>query len=1154
MKNQLLKVLMMSSKVSIYILILKSFLVTALAASDTKAQYKSVHEVLINLDLKNASVKTVLDQIEKRTDYLFQYYKRDIPRDVKIDVKSSEISVGEVLYSVSAKTNLKFRQVNNSIAIAKRRKSEGDFVKVLEEVTVSGKILDENGEPLPGVTVVIKGTTSGTITDIDGNYTITVEDDAILVFSFVGFESQEIAVGSRTTIDVVLGGATELDEVVVVAYGTAKKGSFVGAATQINAEALEGRAITNITQAIQGAAGVQLSSSDGQPGASSNFRIRGFGSINVGSEPAYILDGVLFTGSLSSINPQDVESITVLKDASSTAIYGAIAANGLIMITTKQGKEGQSKFSVNLSRGTSARSIDEYDRVSAEEFYPLMWEVRRNSIALPGTAGEAVANETASAGVFSLLETNPFNVPNDKIVGTDGKLNPAAKLLYPDDLDWQDEITRAGSRTNFDLSYQGGTATSSQFLSLSYLDDKGWVEGTDFERVAGRINLSAQPKDWIKTGLNLSATSSVSNQANDAGSTNSINPFNSSRNVGPIYGVFEHDPVTGEFLLDENGERIYDAGANRVGTQVGRNVIWENRLQTDVDKIFSVSGRTFLDVHFLKDFKFTLNNSIDKRFFVTEDFDSELIGDAQGTGRASKRTITNTTLNFNQLLNYTKTFGEHSISVLLGHESFALETDRVRAAKNTIVAPGSIELPNFTVVSDADSYERELKREGYLSRVEYNYGGKYFASGSFRRDASSKFDKEDRWGNFFSIGGAWRLDKEAFLQGNSLIDQLKLRASYGETGNDGGTNFDTFSYFASQGLFSIGADFNNAGEAGFILNTLPSPGLKWEVSQQSDIALEFSLLDYRLTGTIEYYKKASEDLLFEVPLPNSSGVLEINRNIGAVENSGVEIQLSGEIIRKQDFSWRLDVNAATIKNEITKLPQDSIINGTKQYVKGGSVFSFWRRIWYGVDPEDGSALYVADSQLTETDSNVRLVNGTLVTTDQDDAQMGFVGTALPDLFGSITNTFTYKNFKLGFLFTYQIGGKTYDTNYRALMSAGSYGSALHTDILQRWQKPGDVTNVPRLDASTSAAADAHSSRWLVSSSFVSLRQITFSYDLPNTLIDVTGLENARLYVNAENLWTNTKRQGMETVQDFNGTTENRFSPPRVVTVGINVTF
>ncbi|NET37731.1 MAG: TonB-dependent receptor plug domain-containing protein, partial [Cyanothece sp. SIO1E1] len=383
----------------------------------------------------------------------------------------------------------------------------GVQLSIAQSTTIRGIIADRQGDPLIGATILVKGTTTGSITDVDGTYSIAVANTpATLVFSYTGYSTQEVQVTSATTtLDVTMEESVGvLDEVIVVAYGTAKKGSFTGSATQINAEALEGRALTNVSAAIEGAAGIQFSPGDGQPGASSGIRVRGFGSVNASSEPLYVVDGIIFSGSLSSINPNDVESITVLKDASSTALYGSKAANGVVMITTKGGRKDAEKLTLNISRGVTGRGIAEYDRISAEEYYPVMWEAYRNSLSISGSTPLTEANQMASDNIFGLLGMNPFNVANDQIVGTDGLLNPNAQLLYPGDLDWQEPLVRAGDRTNVDLSYQGATEKTSFFASMSYLDDKGWILNSDFQRVTGRINVNMQPKDWIRTGFNLS--------------------------------------------------------------------------------------------------------------------------------------------------------------------------------------------------------------------------------------------------------------------------------------------------------------------------------------------------------------------------------------------------------------------------------------------------------------------------------------------------------------------------------------------------------------------------------------------------------------------------------------------------------------------------
>lgn len=1018
---------------------------------------------------------------------------------------------------------------------------------------ITGKVTgDSDGEPLIGATILVDGSTTGAVTDFDGQYTIQASPEDVLIFSYTGMEEQRITVGNQTVINVALSSSNLLNEVLVVAYGTTKKGAFTGSATQINAETLEGRALTNISSAIEGAAGIQYSPGNGQPGSSSPIRVRGFGSVNASSEPLYVVDGIIFSGTIASINPNDVESITVLKDAASTALYGSKAANGVVLITTKKGTGGQDRFTVNLSRGITGRALPEYERLNAEQYYPVLWEAYRNSLSISGNTPEADANQMASNRIFSLLGTNPFNVANDQIVGTDGNLNPAARLLYPDDLDWQDQLIRAGARSNVDLSYQGGTERTNYFASVSYLDDQAWILNSDFQRISGRVNVNTSPRKWINTGFNLSGASSTGNQAADAGSTSFVNPFFSTRNIAPIYPVHRHDPVTGDYLLDDAGNRIYDLGANRVGNTSGRHAIQETLLNVDRDKNTSLGARAYVDLFFLDGFKFTANASLDRRFLENEDFDNPIVGDGAPAGRAGRDAVTISSVTYNQLLSYNRDFGRHSFSALAGHESFEYERNFLTGFRLGIIAEGNTELINFTQTSDLESNTRKYSTEGYLGRLEYDFDDKYFISGSFRRDGSSRFDKSVRWGNFWSLGGAWRLDQEAFIQQISWIDMLKLRASYGEVGNDSNLDHAALSFFASQPLFALGN--NNDLEPGILLSTLGSSTLEWESNAQADVAVEFSLFNYRLSGSIEYYNRITDNLLFEVPLPLSSGLQSYNANIGTMFNRGIEVQLGFEPIRTRNFTWRLDANASTIENQFTKLPQEEIINGSKKLVVGGSIYDYWLRDWYGVDPTDGAALYVLDPDVDPSDVSVRTVDGVLVTTNQNNAKYDFVGTAVPDLFGSIQNTFTVGDFRLGFLLTYQIGGKTYDTNFASLMSSGDYGNAYSTEILNRWQKPGDITDVPRLDASQTAAFGAASDRWLVSSSYLALRQVNLTYNLPSSLVSTLGFSHLRVYANGENMFIKTARKGMDVNQNFNGTTQNRFTPARILTLGVNAGF
>ncbi|WP_167598182.1 SusC/RagA family TonB-linked outer membrane protein [Leeuwenhoekiella sp. ZYFB001] len=1017
--------------------------------------------------------------------------------------------------------------------------------------TVSGTVTDQTGMPLPGVNVTVKNTTGrGTQTDFDGNFTIAASADETLVFSYMGFKPYEQLVGASATFSITLSEDTQsLDEVLVVAYGTAKKEDFTGSAVQVNGESLEQRPITNAISALDGAAaGVNVSAANGQPGSAPSIRIRGTGSYSASNTPLYIVDGVQFNGELSSINSNDIESLTVLKDAASTSLYGSRAANGVVLITTKSGRSGKPQISLKMSQGITSRGIPEYDRVSASEYYPLMWEALRNSLSMSSDTPVAEANAIASSTIYDELGQNPFNVANDQIVLEDGTLNPNASLLYAEDLDWLEPLVRTGVRTNLDFSYSGGTEKSDYYASVSYLKEDGYIINSNFKRLTARLNANTQVTDWIKTGLNISAADSDSNQAADAGSSSYVNPFRTTRYIGPIYSVHEHDPETGEYILDSDGNWIYDLGDNRVGGGgSGRNVIQETLLNVDRDKIFSFTSRAYAEFTFLQDFTFTVNGGIDKRFYSNESFDNPIVGDGAPDGRAGRTTSTRTTVNYNQLLNYSKTFGKHSVSALVGHESFDTEYEYLNGFRQNQIVEGNTELINFTTTNDLISYTSNQTTEGYFSRVNYDYDSRYYISGSYRRDGSSRFSKDARWGDFFSVGGAWRLDQEAFMETADWANLLKLRASYGEVGND-----NLGGYYVSQSLFAL--DYNNASEGGILVDSPGNPRLQWETNIQTDAAIEFGLFNNRVAGTFEYYNRKSEDLLFDVPLPVSSGLDDYPDNIGSWVNSGFEFDVTVGIVRNSQFKWDFSINASTLKNEIKELSQEEIINGSKKLVVGGDIYDYWLREWYGVDPADGMALYIASPEAIEAGgSDLREIDGTTVTTNQNNANYNFVGKATPDVYGAFRNNFEYKGFQLGITFTYQLGGETYDSNYSGLMHSGTYGTALSTDILDRWQEPGDITNVPRLDAAQSAAFGAGSSRWLEKSDFLALRQVNLGYAFDAELVQKLGLTGANVYVSGENLFKLTARKGMDVGESFNGTTSNRFTPARVLSVGLNIT-
>ncbi len=1050
-----------------------------------------------------------------------------------------------------------------------------------QDRTVTGKVTStDDGSAIPGASIIVKGTTTGSTTGSDGKYSISVSDNATLVFSFVGMVAQEVPVGNRSTIDVQLvPNVQSLSEVVVIAFGAAQKGTFTGSAGQIDSKQLETRPLTNVATALAGTLpGVQTNAGSGQPGSGPDIRIRGFGSINASNDPLYVVDGVPYSGNISNLNVDDIASISVLKDASSTALYGARAANGVVMITTKRGSKDREQLSLKAETGFSSRAIPEYEVVNAYQYYPLMWEAYRNSLAYARTNPYPMeqANQVASGlapvrgttritGIAEQLAYNPFNVPNNQVVLPDGTINPEASLLYPGDLDWEAPMKRRGSRSDYVLSYSGGSDKTDYFASLGYLSEKGFFIRTDFERISARVNVNTQPLSWFKTGFNLAGNTTRSNTASDGSSTGFVNPFFFTRNIGPIYPVYARDRATGELILDEKGQPIFDYGNRNVsgllarpsGAFPGRHIVAETQLNNDELRRQVLSARTFGEITFLKDFKFRTNLAADISNFKSMSYDNNLVGDGAPAGRASRTVTSTTSYNLNQLLTYNRTFGRHTVEALVGHENYDWTYEYLYGFRQGIIAEGNTELGNFTTVNSLTSRTDKYRTEGYLSRLSYNFDEKYSFSASYRRDGTSRFSQKSRWGNFWSVGAAWRIDQEKLFNLPQWVNMLKLRASHGVVGSDAflTTNSDGTTdpnYYPYQALYAQGPGVNNGIEPGFLFSSLANEDLVWESNATSDIGLDFELLNRRLTGTVEFFNRQSSNLLFEVPLPVSSGIPSINQNIGAMYNRGLELQLGADVVRAGDFTWNVNFNFTSFINRITKLPQEEIISGTKKLKVGQSLYDYWLRSWYGVDPADGAGLYRAAP--TAGAANLRIMeNGDSVTTVFSDARFDYHGSAIPDFSGGISNTFSFKGLTLSVLLNYQKGGLVYDATYAALMGTGSYGRALHVDQLRRWRNPGDVTDVPRPDITQSAQYNAQSSRFLTDASFLNIRSANLSYNFPKSLASKIRLSNLRIYLTGENLLLFSERKGMNVTQAFTGVTSNRYTPSRIITAGLNVT-
>ena len=901
--------------------------------------------------------------------------------------------------------------------------------------------------------------------------------------------------------------------------------------------------------------------------------------MNASNAPLYVVDGAVYNGDISNINPSDIESMTVLKDAASTSLYGSSAGNGVILITTKKGSNtsGGTGITLNISQGWSSRAYDDYARVGVYDYYPLQWQMLKNSRISSGDTAEEAALY-ASENIIDELKYNPFvGVADTEIVGTDGRLNPAANALkWGDDLDWEDAAYSTGYRQEYNVSYNSSNEKSDSYASVGYLKDNGYMLKTDFERYSGRVNYNVYPVKWFKSGVNLGLVRTNSNYSTST-SDNSSGYSNLSRfirTMAPIYPVHKHDLETGEYLDAENNsttdpsQYTYDYEGARISSN-GRDAIAETLWNEREISNMNTTARVYATIMPIEGLSLTVNYALENTDLRRKVYENPLVGDGtSGPGRLNLLTTRTLTQTFNQLINYNKSFGNHTFDILLGHENYEYKYEYEYAMKIGEVISGIYDFENFTSINELSSYTNRYRKEGYFGRLNYDYADKYYASISYRHDGSSRFSKDNRWGNFWSFGASWRISEEDFMKDISWLSNLKLRASYGQTGNDAILDADDdASYYPYQLLYTLGV--NNASEAGIYLSSLVDTNLKWETQVSADVAIEFGLFDNRLTVSLEYFTKQSKDLLFDTSIPLSNGVNSIVQNIGKVKNNGVEFDLNYQLLRRNDWTFSIGVNGTHIKNKVTQLPagnENGIVTGSKKYMVGHSIYEFWLRQWYGVNPENGDGLYYLDTDAyNEADGTLsESVKSTLVTIDGKQltnsyryAKYDYSGSAIPKLYGGFNFNLGYKDFELSAVFSYSLGGKVLDLTYANLMATDEFGYAMSEDVKKAWQKPGDITDVPRLDANSTHATSigqSYSTRWLTNANYLNLRTVTLSYNLPAKWLHHVMVKNARLSVSAENLFMIKARQGLNPQANYAGVSYNEYMPARNITLGLNVSF
>lgn len=1054
-----------------------------------------------------------------------------------------------------------------------------------QNIQVKGTVTDSNGDPVPFASIQLKGTKTGTATDENGSYTFSAPSNGILIFSSIGYTTKEEHINGKLIVDCTLDPDTDyLDDVVVVAYGVAKKESIVGAVSQINSKDIEKRTTSSVTSVLEGSSpGIRVNNSYGEPGNDAEIRIRGFGSINGTNKPLYVMDGVVYGGNISDLNPQDIESISVLKDASSAALYGNRASNGVILITTKKGKDGKVSLTANINQGVYQRGIREYDSMNADEWMEAMWTTYRNGLMSDPAQNKSLEEASAMARaefIPVIAKYNIYNKADGELFDANGKLTGTVKSQIADDLDWFKPIERLGHRQEYNVSANAASEKSSFYLSAAYLDEKGYVKSSDFSRFNGRANVSVTPRKWIKLGMNLAGSYQESNFTDTDGNAAYINPFYYARNMAPIYPVHQHDlsSANGDYILDANGKKMYDGGSER-GQNENRHIAWE--LEDNMAKKYrtTLNGQLFADIKFLKDFTFSLKGDLNIRNHEEQTYNNAEIGDGAGSnGRARRDLYRYKSWTFQQQLTWQHAFGEHNVDALIGHENYYYHYNYLYNYKTNQTFPGQTTLNNFSEMTSMTDYYYDVRSESYLARARYNFANKYFAEASFRADASSRFHPDHRWGNFWSVGGSWVLSNEDFIKAIPQINSLKLRASYGEVGNDQGVD-----YYAYMALYALS---QNGGKGAAYKSQNDANNIKWETAASWSLALEGRFFD-RWNISLEYYDKRTHDLLFKVYQPLSAGGTSTTKaestttqNLGSISNRGIEISTDFDVIKKNDFRWNLNFNATIERNKIISLPEqnrkEGILIGNFKYAEGHSMYEFYTYQFEGVDMMTGRCIYLIDDEAyyvgTPAEGETRkalpeehhiVINGKDYTTYTTYAKKDWSGCALPKVYGSFGTSVNWKNLTLSALFTYSLGGKMYDSSYASLMSASTNVHQLHRDLLGSWTAaPSGMTEtsanrinpdaLPGLNSYYNQYNSSMSTRWLQSSNYLVFKNLTLSYSIPSKITRMVDIAGASVNFSAENLFTLTALRGMNPQQNFTGGSSNKFTTARVFSLGLNI--
>lgn len=1053
-----------------------------------------------------------------------------------------------------------------------------------QSVNVTGTVVsEEDGEPVVGASVSVMGTQLGTITDIDGKFTINrVPTSAkTLRIAFIGMETQEVQIRPGNMHIALRSAMEELDEVMVVAFGTQKKSAFTGSATVVSSEELEKKITTNVSEALVGSTpGLQMRGTTGAPGTGTgSINIRGISSLYASTSPLVIVDGAPYDASLSNIPQGDVESITVLKDAASAALYGARGASGVILITTKRGKNQTAKVNVDVRWGANSRAVQDYETIEDPAlYYETVYSQYYNYYYYGQGQSMATANANANTTMLNHLQYNIYTVPDGEyLIGTNGRINPNATLgrtyeangetYYLINDNWRDAAYHNALRQEYNVSVNGAIDTrGSYYASIGYLDEDGIIDYSGYERLTARFKADYQAKPWLKLGANVgyihSTTKSTPNLDTSLGSTNLMYYVS---HIGPIYPIYvrvldENGNPT--IRTDENGNPQYDYGVSSTSYPglsrpflATGNPFGNNRYNDDKSEGNQLNGTFTVDVNLTRFLKFNATSTVNWGHTNYSEYTNSLYGPGVSVnGQIDKSQTDVLRQNHIQTLTYSDSFGPHNINVMAGHEYYDTKTTYLYAYAQGLF---SSEIPEINAAANpvsSNSYTSEYNVEGYFGNLQYDYDEKYFASASYRRDASSRFAKENRWGNFWSFGAGWLINREDFFHAD-WVDMLKLKFSVGQQGND---NIGNWAYVD---LYQLTAASETQMSASFY--RIGNPDITWETTTNYNVGLEFNLFNNRLNGSIDYYNKKTSDLLFWLSVPESAGSRGYYGNMGDIRNSGVEFSIQATPIRTRNIEWSLNFNISHNKTKILSLPESKtttlggFLEDSMWYKVGGPLYNYCLAEYAGVN-EYGEALYWVDANLGEGVTSQPGTERSYTTTNVNNATRYEQGSTLPDAFGGFGTTFTAYGFDLSVTFDYQIGGKVYDSNYQSLMSniadSGDAGAAIHVDMLKAWTPDNTSSNIPRAQYGDSYTA-ATSNRWLTSAKYLNFQAFTVGYTLPKRLTERFGIDKLRLYASGENLCFWSARKGLDPRYSYSSTTTvSVYSPTRTVMGGLQLTF